>query len=66
MNCPYCNKSIVAITGFQEVSKFQKHLQKCSKHPDRKVYVSDGGGMNKVNPSTSLLEALEKRADSGQ
>jgi len=36
MDCPYCNKVINALTGLQEIQKFQKHLQTCKKHPDRK------------------------------
>lgn len=33
MNCPYCNKDIYALTGFQELQKYQKHLRKCKKRP---------------------------------
>jgi hypothetical protein len=69
MNCPYCNKSIEAITGFQEVKKFQDHLPKCKKNPNRvvKTLVDEYGQLKEINCTTSSLkEALNIRAESGQ
>jgi len=65
MNCPYCNKRIEGITGFQEVSKFQKHLNVCKKNPNVKpIHVSAAGEV--FLPQHTLKEALEIRANSGQ
>ena len=65
MNCPYCDKKIIAFTGLQEVQKFQKHLKTCKKNPQRKIIVDDDGKL--VNATTtSLLGALDIRAESGQ
>jgi hypothetical protein len=65
MNCPYCNKSIEAMTGFMEVTKFQKHLRSCKKNPERvKLMVTPAGGI--IAATQSLKDALEIRANSGQ
>ncbi|GJQ43699.1 MAG: hypothetical protein JETCAE03_31970 [Ignavibacteriaceae bacterium] len=64
MNCPHCNKEIFGWTGLQELQKFQKHLDKCRKNPDRKICITKEGKL--VMPLTTMDEALEKRADSGQ
>lgn len=71
MNCPYCNKQIDAFTGLQELNKFQSHLVKCKKYPNRKVlpaFVDEEGSLNKeVNLTcVSQMEALNIRAESGQ
>lgn len=66
MNCPHCNKIIDAMTGFQEASKFQKHLGKCRKNPNNIVL---SYGNNKVTVSLkeeSLFDALKLRSDSNQ
>lgn len=66
MKCPYCNKEINAMTGLQELQKFQKHLHKCRKHPDRKKVVDPDGSIWETQPRTTMMEALNIRADSGQ
>ena len=71
MNCPYCNKEVYGLTGLQELQKFNKHLRKCKKYPDRVVIpasIDESGQLQKpVNAtSVSLLDALEIRANSGQ
>lgn len=58
MNCPYCNKVINAMTGLQELDKFQKHLKKCKK------YVKVDGGY--FAPHENMEQALEVRHESGQ
>jgi hypothetical protein len=55
MNCPYCGKEIYAVTGLQEIQKFQKHLRKCKK-------VSDSDRL----ATTDMTAALNARANSGQ
>lgn len=65
MNCPYCTKEINALTGFQEVQKFQKHLIKYKKNPDRHTYKTTSGKVVFVE-YISLRDALEIRAASGQ
>jgi hypothetical protein len=66
MNCPYCNKSVHALTGLLELQKFQKHLRRCRKHPDRQSIVTENGKIKKENPPTTLLKALDIRHESGQ
>ena len=73
MNCPYCSKSIEAMTGFQELTKFQKHLKSCKKNPKRKIisqtFVGDYGTIwtETVNATpASFKDALEIRANSNQ
>jgi len=66
MNCPYCNKEVYGLTGLQELQKFNKHLRTCKKHPGRQTVVEETGNLKKKNPTTSLLDALNIRADSGQ
>lgn len=71
MQCPYCNKSIEAMTGFQELNKFQSHLNSCKKYPKRNIlpaFVDEHGFLNKAVNLTrvSQLEALNIRAESGQ
>lgn len=65
MNRPYCNRKINGITGLQEVQKFQKHLKNCRKNPKRRIVVDEVDGIVNAT-STSLLEALNIRAESGQ
>lgn len=64
MNCPHCNKSIIAWTGIQEAQKFQKHLNKCRKNPDNNL----GDGLKTVHLGKryNLMDAVEIRARSGQ
>lgn len=72
MNCPFCNKSIEAMTGFQEIVKFQKHLVKCKKNPERKIlpsFINEDGILEKevnITSFTTLNEALKIRDNSGQ
>jgi hypothetical protein len=71
MNCPYCKKEINAMTGFQELNKFQNHLHSCKKYPKRNVtpaFVDEDGILQKpVNLTyVSQMEALNIRAESGQ
>lgn len=67
MNCPYCNKQINAMTGFQEVVKFKNHLIKCKKYSDRKEVPNNDFGDRKINITcVSLSNALEIRANSNQ
>jgi len=63
MECPYCQKDIYAMTGLQEVLKFQKHLDKCKKNPNSIMSISKNGLCIR---KTELDEALEIRAKSGQ
>lgn len=64
MNCPYCKKEIYALTGLQELQKFQKHLRKCTKKTDA-VILTDGTIIDPINKA-DLLTALEIRAKSEQ
>lgn len=66
MNCPYCDKYIPGITGLQEAQNFSKHLRKCKKHPDRQTLADEDGKLKQQNPPTTLLDAVEIRANSGQ
>lgn len=71
MNCPYCKKEIYAMTGLQELNKFQAHLVNCKKYPKRHVIpvrVNEGGFLERAVNLTcvSQTEALEIRHDSGQ
>lgn len=52
MNCPFCLKYIRGMTGFQEASRFSRHLNKCRKRPKDK--------------GSTLSDALQIRAESGQ
>lgn len=65
MNCPFCQKQINAMTGFQELHKFKTHLNRCKKNPDRVMVVSEKG--NILNGTkTTFMDALNIRAESGQ
>ncbi len=70
MNCPYCKKYIYALTGLQELQKFQKHLINCKKNPNRKIVNNSDYpefGPKTINlTSCSIKEALNIRAESGQ
>lgn len=66
MKCPYCSKEIDAMTGFQELQKFQKHLRKCKKHPGRAKVVTPEGNIKDIVPNPSFTDALNIRAESGQ
>lgn len=65
MTCPYCQREINAMTGFQEVTKFQRHLSKCRKNP-RNIVIRDGRRVAVGARGVTLLDALKIRADSGQ
>lgn len=65
MNCPYCNKAIIAWTGLQELQKFNKHLRTCKKHPGRQMNITEQG-LKEQNPPSDLLNALNIRHESGQ
>jgi len=66
MDCPYCKKDIYAMTGLQEIQKFQKHMRTCRKAPGRQTVVTAEGKVVKQNPGVDMMEALEIRAKSGQ
>jgi hypothetical protein len=65
MNCPYCNKFLRGMTGFQEIENFRKHLNRCGKSPARHVAKALAGTAWNVN-RYDLKDALEIRASSGQ
>jgi hypothetical protein len=67
MNCPYCNREIQAMTGLQEIQKFEKHLKKCRKNPFNLV-LPDAHGKVVITPLKvlSMRDALDIRAESGQ
>ena len=65
MNCPFCQKEVYGMTGLQEITKFQKHLIRCKKNPERHTYKTDSGKVVFVE-HISLKDALEIRAASGQ
>lgn len=65
MNCPYCNKRVIGMTGLQEAQNFRKHLNKCRKNPDNAV-LSDGKTTVMTAKRHTLMDALEVRAASGQ
>lgn len=66
MNCPYCQKTINAFTGLQELQKFEKHLRRCRKNPNN-IVLSDGH-KTVVTPTRpqDMNDALDIRAASGQ
>ncbi len=66
MKCPNCSKEIRGLTGLQELKKFQKHLQTCRKNPKRQTLVDEDGNTSVFVQPTTLLEALDIRANSGQ
>jgi hypothetical protein len=65
MNCPYCKKHILGMTGFQEAENFRKHLNRCGKSPARIVAKALAGTSWTVN-RYDIRDALEIRAGSGQ
>lgn len=67
MKCPNCNKEIYGMTGWQEIQKFQKHLLKCRKNPNRIVCKDkDTGNTTTITYGIGLDDALRLRAESGQ
>lgn len=66
MKCPYCNKYIHALTGLQELQKFQNHLRACKKHPDRVKIVDSEGNLRQQTPNPDMNQALKIRHESGQ
>lgn len=66
MNCPYCQRTIWAFTGLQELQKFEKHLARCRKNPAN-IVLTDGI-RTVVTPKLgqNLNDALRIRAKSGQ
>ena len=67
MKCPHCNKEIYGMTGWQEIQKFQKHLLKCKKNPNR-IVLKDKNSYKTttITYRIGLDDALRIRADSGQ
>ena len=66
MNCPYCNKRVLGLTGLEELQAFQKHLNRCPKKP-KAVTVEQRPGVVKVtHRKFNMNDALELRAKSGQ
>jgi len=65
MNCPYCKKKVLGMTGLQELQAFQKHLRKCRKNPAN-VVLSDGRRVVVAPGNQNFRDALEIRAKSGQ
>lgn len=66
MDCPYCKKDIYGMTGLQELQKFHKHLPKCRKNPANKIVVTEGGDIEKRKDNSTMYDALQIRAESGQ
>lgn len=66
MKCPHCNKEIYGLTGLQELQKFHKHLPKCKKNPANKIVVNDWGELEKLKDNSTMYDALQIRAESGQ
>ncbi len=66
MNCPYCNRRIEAMTGLQELQKFQKHLNKCKKSPHSQIVVDEDGDFKIKENAVDMGKALEIRHNSGQ
>jgi len=66
MDCPYCKKNIEALTGLQEVVKFEKHLKKCRKNPNNIVVSAFGKTAIVPKKNQDMIDALNIRADSGQ
>lgn len=66
MNCPFCQKDIYGMTGFQEILAFNKHLRKCRRNPGN-IVISDGirTAVTPIKEQT-ILDALKLRAESGQ
>ena len=64
MNCPYCNKRIIGMTGLMEAQNLRKHLNKCKKNPSNTI--TDGVETVMLGKKHDLLDALKVRADSGQ
>jgi len=64
MNCPFCKKEIYALTGLQEIQKFQKHLGKCKKYQTGGIKKEMGYDVG--SKPTDMQTALEIRAESGQ
>lgn len=66
MNCPFCQKDIYGMTGFQEILAFNKHLRKCRKNPGN--FIISDGVKTVIMPKReqTLLDALNIRAESGQ
>ena len=68
VNCPYCQKFIPGMTGFQEAANFQRHLNRCRKTPAkraiRKLNQTETGAW--AARDYDLTDALEIRANSGQ
>jgi len=54
------------MTGLQEIQKFQKHLYKCKKNPKNKLIVTENGEIQMHKEGTTMYEALQIRAESGQ
>jgi len=66
MLCPHCKKDIYGLTGLMELQKFHKHLPKCRKNPANKTVVNSDGEIEKRKDNSTMYDALEQRAASGQ
>lgn len=66
MKCPHCNKEIYGLTGLQEIQKFHKHLPKCKKNPKNRTVVMPDEDLIKLKDQSTMYDALQQRADSGQ
>lgn len=64
MNCPFCQKHIHGMTGFQEAENFRTHLNRCKKN--RENTISDGKRTVNLGKQFDIRDALRIRADSGQ
>lgn len=64
MNCPFCKKQIIGMTGLQEANNFRKHLNKCRKNPENQI--TDGKTIVTLGKRFDLNDALRLRAESGQ
>lgn len=64
MKCPFCDKQINGLTGLQEIKNFMTHLNSqtrgCKKNPKKDTT------KHPFFYGTSMQEALEIRANSGQ
>lgn len=66
MKCPHCNKEMYGMTGLQELQKFHKHLPKCRKNPANENVITPDGSIEKREDNSTMYDALEQRAASGQ
>jgi hypothetical protein len=65
VNCPYCKKHILGMTGYQEADNFRKHLNRCGKSPAFQM-AKKVSGTNWHVSRYDIKDALEIRISSGQ